>query len=257
MKIREIDIEQAIHEPTLLFQDGGHHIYWLGITEPTVFRTNTYLIRDGDQAILVDPGNRMYFNQVKKRVSQILPPEEVSGLIACHQDPDVIASMPDWLAINPDMQVFTSPRTQVLLPHYGQAKYRYEDVEASPELHLPSGTLLSFVPAPYLHFAGAFATYDATAKCLLSGDVFASLYAGARLWADDLEALTESMGLFHRDYMASNIAARGFVNRLDGLEIAAILPQHGSLIGGDLAGGCLEWLRELYCGTDLTYPELS
>jgi len=253
----QIDITQVFDSPTVLYEDGGHAVYWLGINEPTAFRTNTYLIRDGDQAILIDPGHRAYFQQVKDRVAQLLPPENVTGMIVCHQDPDVAASMTDWLETVPDMAVYTSPRAQVLIKHYGRTDYNYVDIEDKPELVLPSGSRLKFVPAPFLHFPGAFATHDSAAHGLFTGDVFASLSVGVRLWAENFTELRASMDLFHTEYMASNIAARGLTRRLDSLDIGSILPQHGCLIGREHVPSAIDWLANLQCGTDLIYPDLG
>lgn len=253
----QIDITQAFGSPTLLYEGDGHAVYWLGIDEPTAFRTNVYLIQDGHEAILVDPGHRTFFQQVKKRVAQILPPEQVTGMILCHQDPDVAASMTDWLEINPEMRVYTSPRTQVLVQHYGRSDYHYVNVEAQPEMSLPSGTQLKFIAAPFLHFPGAFTSYDAAARVLFTGDVFASLNVGPKLWAEDFVELKANMRLFHTEYMASNIAARGFTRQLDGLNIDTLLPQHGCLIGREHVSAAIEWLANLHCGTDLIYPDLG
>ena len=63
--------------------------------------------------------------------------------------------------------------------------------------------------------------------------------------------------MFHIDYMASNIATRGFVRRLEPYSIAAILPQHGSVNVRDFVEDALVYLRELECGTDVLYPDLS
>lgn len=255
VKPSQIDITRAMEQPTPLFESKGHGVYWLGNLEPGAFRTNSYLIRDGDQCVLVDPGNRSSFQTMRKRVAQIVDPATVSGMVLCHQDPDVAASMSDWLDVNPALRVFTTPRTQVLLPHYGRSDYAYIDVEEEPKLQLPSEAALRFIPAPFLHFPGAFATFDTASGFLLSGDIFASLDVGTKLWAEDFEALADNMSLFHAEYMASNIAARGFVDRLGSLEIKAILPQHGSLIGEAMVHQSLHWLAHLKCGTDLIYPE--
>lgn len=64
------------------------------------------------------------------------------------------------------------------------------------------------------------------------------------------------MDLFHIDYMASNIAAQGFVNKIEDKEIAAILPQHGSIINKKNVENALNYLRELRCGTDIIYGDL-
>lgn len=249
----KIDMER----PTLLYSSGSHRIYWLGITDVTAFRCNAYLISDGDEAILVDPGSKSYFKQVRQRVAQILPPEQVSGMILCHQDPDVAASMTDWLEVNPSMRVFTTPRTQVLLPHYGRADYHYYDVTENPTFTLPSGAHLKFIEAPFLHFPGAFTTYDTRSHYLFSGDIWAALDLDWTLTVTSFEEHIEKMNLFHLDYMASNIATRGYIKRIDNLPINAILPQHGSIIGSAHVPAALDYLRNLRCGTDIIYPTLE
>lgn len=247
---------EAPDGPIALYERDGHAIYWLGIKEDTAFRCNIYLIRDGDTALLVDPGSRHFFEQARSRVTQIIQPTSVSGMILSHEDPDVAASMVDWLDLNPAMKVFTTPRTQVLLPHYGRAEYAYFDVEASPEYRFPSGRALRFIPAPYLHFPGAFATYDCDARVLFSGDIWAAIDIDWKLVVEDFAQHVPSLDLFHTEYMASNLAARGFVRHLDGLAIDAIFPQHGSILGPDTVTDAIEYLRNLRCGTDIVYAGL-
>ena len=78
-----------------------------------------------------------------------------------------------------------------------------------------------------------------------------------RLVVDDFNRHELKLSLFHIDYMASNIAARGFVDRLRNLEINALLPQHGSIIPRKHVPQALKYLYELKCGTDLIYPEFK
>jgi flavorubredoxin len=249
----ELDIER----PTVLFDDGQHAVYWLGITDETAFRCNTYLLRDGDQALLIDPGNRSFFPQVKSRVAQLMKPDEITGLILCHQDPDVSASMVDWLEFNPKLEVISTPRTHVLLPHYGVSSYRAVNVSDTTIRRLPSGRELRFIEAPFLHFPGAFATYDTTSQMLFSGDVWAALDMNWRLVVEDFDAHMPAMDLFHLDYMASNVASRGFAEKLVDLEIAAILPQHGSIIPRRHVPRALDYLKNLRCGLDIVYADLD
>lgn len=249
--------KDALDRPTLLYQRGDHAIYWLGMPEDTAFRCNIYLVRDGANGLLVDPGSQHFFTQARARVAQIMPPEGINGMILSHQDPDVAASMVEWLKVNPAMNVITTPRTQVLLPHYGTADYAYFDVEASPEYRFPSGKTLRFIPSPFLHFPGAFVTYDTDARVLFSGDIWAAIDINWKLVVDNFAEHAPSLDLFHTEYMASNLAARGFVRHLDGLPIDAIFPQHGSILGPDTVPQAIEYLRELRCGTDIVYASLS
>ena len=163
----------------------------------------------------------------------------------------------DWLDVNPALRIFTTPRTQVLLPHFGRSDYRYQDVTEDRELALPSGSILKFVEAPFLHFSGAFVTYDSRSRYLFSGDIWAALDFDWALTVGSFEEHVPKMNLFHLDYMASNLAARGFVRRLDGLEIDAILPQHGSILGPAHVADARSYLRGLQCGTDIIYANLD
>ena len=243
--------------PTLLFEQGAHSIYWLGILEDTAFRCNVYLIKDEDKAWIVDPGSSAAFPMVKDRAEQVLPLEAVEGLIICHQDPDVAASMTLWLKRNRKLKVYTTPRTQVLLPYYGTDEYDYVNVVAEPTLRFSSGSALSFIEAPFLHSPGAFTTLDTCANALFSGDIWAALDENWQPWVTDFKSHIGKLDLFHKDYMASNIATNGFVNKIQDLALQAILPQHGSMIPEQYVENALTYLKTLRCGTDIIYADLG
>lgn len=243
-------------ETVLLYESDEHKIYWMGIEEETAFRCNVYLIQDGDEYILVDPGSRIYHEELKKRVSGIVAPEKISGMILCHQDPDVAASMVDWLKINSDITIYTSARTNVLLPYYGIADYNFYNISQKGEYKFKSGRVLKFIESPFLHFPGAFTTLDMTANMLFSGDVWAALDINWNLVVSDFEAHTSNMDLFHVDYMASNKASKGYAKKIENEKIDAILPQHGSIINTDDVPKAIEYLKNLQCGLDIIYSDL-
>lgn len=247
-----MDTNQSI----LLYENGEHKLYWLGIVEDTAFRCNVYLIDSGDDFIIIDPGDRNSFENIKSKIEKINPNKKVSGLILCHQDPDVSASMVDWLRLYPDLVVYTTPRTHVLLPYYGIKDYNFYDVVENPIYTLSSGHQVRFIEAPFLHFPGAFVSYDITSKALFSGDIWAALDIDWKLVVEDFEYHKMALDLFHKDYMASNIATRGFVQRLV-YDVDVILPQHGSIIPKKYVNLAKEYLNNLKCGTDLIYPELT
>ena len=201
-----------------------------GIEEETAFRCNIYLIEDNDEYILVDPGSRLYHQELKKRIATIVNPDKISALILCHQDPDIASSMVDWIDINNEITIITSARTNVLLPYYGRSGYNFYDISQEGNYVFKSGKILKFIEAPFLHFPGAFTTLDLSANMLFSGDIWAALDIEWNLVVKDFEKHKQNMDLFHIDYMASNIAARGFVRNIENENIQAILPQHGSII---------------------------
>ena len=248
----QIDLEVV----TPLFEDGNYTVYWLGIDNETAFRCNVYLIKAGDEALIVDPGSRGFFEQVKSRALEVVSKENIKGLILCHQDPDVSASMVDWLDYKEDITIYSSDRTNVLLPHYGKEDYNYVSVNQNPVFEFSNGRQLEFVEAPFLHFPGAFVTYDRSSKYLFSGDIWAALDINWELVVNNFDEHINNMNLFHIDYMASNLAARGFVSKVEDKEIEAILPQHGSIINSNYVDNALEYLRTLKCGTDIIYGDI-
>lgn len=245
------------YQPVLLYEQDDHRIFWLGIPEHKAFRSNTYLVQSGDQALLFDPGHRAYFTKVLERVKQIIDPAQLAGLVLCHQDPDVAASIFDWLQLRPELPVMTSPRAHILLPYYGDSEYNWYDISASPSFRFANGQVVDFIEAPFLHSAGAFASHDRKSGFLLSGDVWAAIQIDWKLVVGDFADHRQALDLFHRDYMASNIACRGFIEKLLPLKIHAILPQHGSIIDSADVSQALSYLETLRCGADIAYAHLS
>jgi flavorubredoxin len=244
-------------KPTALYSSGQHAVYWLGMPEDTAFRCNTYLIVDGQEALIVDPGGAQSYAFIKMRIEQILPAESVNAIIVCHQDPDVAASMVQWLDFNPEIKVITSVRTNILLPHYGRIDYTFININESYEYYFLTGNKLKFIEAPFLHFPGAFVTIDNESSFLFSGDIWASIDMDWKLIVDDFNKHELKLSLFHIDYMASNVACRGFLQRFGQYQPEAILPQHGSIIPKIFVSRAFDYLRKLKCGLDLIYSGLK
>lgn len=242
--------------PICLF-DGPHQVWWIGSKEDSPFRCNAYLIVDDHHRVLFDPGSAHgHFPQVKARVSQICDPTTITHIVAHHQDPDVIGSLPQWLALCPEAVVICTPRTRVLLPFYGTPEHvNWLDVSPldNTVLELDHGDL-AFITSPFLHFPEAMVTFDETSGFLLSSDIGAAIDDDWKLVADDWEAHWRTMVPFHVFYMANNRALRGFCDKVTPFPIQAILPQHGSILPRNMVKQALDALRELPCGIDLLYP---
>ena len=250
-----------LNEPVVLYEEGDHRVVWVGSSENFIFRCNAYLVSSGDVNVLIDPGGIQHFPQVKERVTQLLgDPAKVTHVVAHHQDPDVAGSIPEWLKINPEITIVTTPRTKVLLPYFGfdRNKAKWFDVGIMDDtiLDLPKGGLL-FLSAPFLHFPDAFVTYDIRSGFLFSGDIFAAIQQEWNLVVtkDKWEKHKIEMMYFHVYYMASNKALRNFVKKVRPFPIEAIVPQHGSIIPKELVEEAMEFLEGLKCGIDLLEEE--
>ena len=242
--------------PALLFRQGPHAVYWLGLAEETVFRCNTYLVIDGDQGIVIDPGGVNSYQALIGHIEQLIPLSSITAAVISHQDPDIAGSLAEWLSTRPDLLIITSPRTKVLLPHFGIREFSVFDIEADPVFRFRSGNALQFYPAPFLHSPMAFASFDEASGFMFTSDIFAALDSDWRLVVDDFPHHQEKMDLFHLEYMACNKAAVGFLETIAHLPIKAFLPQHGSIIPEAMVADAMEYLRNLQCGLDIAYPHL-
>ena len=250
--------ELNFQAPILLFENQNHKIYWLGMAVPDAFRTNIYLIQHGDEAIVVDPGNKSFFGELFKRIHSLSATIKIVGGIFCHQDPDVAGSIVDWVEQDKNFKVISSKRTNVLLPHYGIKEYQFHDAteENEHQFSFSDGYQLKFIDAHFLHFPGAIATYDPMSKFLFSGDVWAAIDIDFNFIADDFEHHELKMNLFHLDYMCSHVATQGFAHVLSEYEIDGILPQHGAIIPQQHVSAAIDYLQTLRCGLDLIYPDI-
>jgi flavorubredoxin len=250
----QLNPDQAIP----LFAGADHAVYWVGIhSDGEEIECNAYLIVDGGAGYLLEPGGYNRFGPVQEKVGQVCPPTAITHLLFSHQDPDVCASLPSWMEFNPSLQVVVPALWVRFLPHYMAYHVRYVPVEDEGlTLALPSGAPLTCIPAPYLHSPGAMAVYDAASGFLFTGDIGASLSKDRklRLVIDQWEAYTQAAQGFHQRYMGSNRAVQGFLARLKGLRIDAILPQHGVILRGHEVPRFITWLSHLPCGVDYLYP---
>lgn len=190
-----------------------------------------------------------------KRVKSIIEPSDVTHIIVHHQDPDLCASIPLWLKFNKDILIMAEQRVRVLLPHYGIVDGKYFNID-NKAIALPSGGELRFIRSPFMHFSGAFVTYDSVSRFLFSSDICATLDDNWKLIADDINSHLGLMNAFLKDYIASNKAIKGFLRNIKDIEIDAILPQHGSIIKKEFVKPTLDYLKNFKCGLDILYQDL-
>lgn len=222
-------------------------IYWVGGSQQEGgLNCNPYLIVDGEEAVLIDPGSVLDFDYVFENVCNLVPLDRIKYVILHHQDPDFCSSVPLFEKSGAKFTIITHWRTQTLVKFYGIISPYYIINEHNYELILSSGRSLEFVMTPYLHFPGAFVTYDKKTKVLFSSDLFGAFSFEWELYAGD--DYIEKMKAFHEHYMPGNSILRPVMETLLGMDIEMIASQHGSVIREQIAKH-IKVLRDLECGT--------
>lgn len=230
-------------------QSLGSGYSWVGVGDiESNLQCNPYLLVEGDEAVLFDPGSVLDVERVAANVASIVPLDKVKYVVLHHQDPDLASAVPRLEALGMHFTIVTHWRTWSLVRFYGVTSPAYMLDEHGFSLTLATGRSLQFIPTPYLHFPGAVATYDKKAKFLLSSDLFGAFQPSWSLYAD--ENYMEGMKAFHEHYMPSHEILKPVMEIFSCLELSAILPQHGSIIIKDIPDH-IEALKALKCGTML------
>lgn len=224
-------------------------VYHVG--DPAVFSgldCNPYLIIEGDEAVLFDPGSVLDFNTVLENLKALVDLNKIKYIVLHHQDPDFCCAVPLLEQAGVNATIITSWRTMTMIQYYGIKSPMYLIEEHNMKLVLNTGRSLEFILTPYLHFAGSFVTFDKKEKILFSSDLFGAFSHNRTFYADD--SYMDKMLSFHELYMPSNSVLRPIMDILLNYPIDIILPQHGSIIR-DRVKDYIHALRTLECGSML------
>ena len=242
--------------------DTGHaieiapRVWWVGHVLPDdVFQCHVYLLEQGDQSVLIDPGSRLTFAGTLRKIEEVIPFTHIRYFICHHPDPDIAAAMPLIDAMNDraDAVLVTHWRTQALLKHYGLKMPFWLVDEHDWRLPLPDREL-RFVFTPYAHFPGAICTFDPASGVVFSSDLFGGFLERPSLVAAD-ESHFEALRSFHEHYMPSRDILDFALSQIERFPVRIIAPQHGSIVPERLVPFMIEKLRNLDCGIYLFAKE--
>ncbi|MBF0139180.1 MAG: diguanylate cyclase [Magnetococcales bacterium] len=234
-----------INEPILI----APQTWWVGSNLPNdPFQCHSYLIEHGEDSILLDPGGQLTWEATLKKIEKIIPFSKIRYFVCHHQDPDITSSLPsiDRLVSRSDAVVLSHWRANALLKHYA-IRIPLECVEKNAwQLNLGQ-RVLQFIFTPYLHFPGAFCTFDTRSGILFSSDLFGGFTENWQLVARD-ESHFENIRPFHEHYMPHKDVLMHGLSKLEPLPITLIAPQHGSLIPHHLITFMFTQLKAMDCG---------
>ncbi|GAA6142205.1 MBL fold metallo-hydrolase [Hydrogenophaga sp. 5NK40-0174] len=240
-----------------LFNQGGHVCLMfshLGDEEGNAVQANQFLVIDGDQGAIIDPGGNTAYNELLLTIGRFFAPQKLSKILASHADPDIIASLDRWMT-STQAQLYISRLWERFAPHFckpGKTKGRIVGIpDAGMRIPLGKSELIA-LPAHFMHAEGNFQFWDPVSQILFSGDLGVSLGTSAQA-AERIESLGEHlprMEAFHRRYMVSSKILRLWANMARQLPIRMIVPQHGAPMQGKAVGEFIEWVSDLSCGID-------
>ncbi len=227
----------------------AHRVWWVGhVLDDDVFQCHVYLIEQGDQSVLLDPGSRLTFAGTLRKIEEVIPFTHIRYFVCHHQDPDIVAAMPliDEMVGREDAVLVTHWRARALLRHYGLKVPFWLVDEHDWRLEL-ADRALEFIFTPYAHFPGAFCSFDRSTGILFSSDLFGGFTEKPTLVARD-ESHFEALRPFHEHYMPSRDILDFALTQIEAYPVRVIASQHGSIIPEHLVAPMTDKLRHLDCG---------
>lgn len=227
-------------------------LYWVGRNDAdTELHCNSYLLVDEQDVVLIDPGSIPDFHVVMRKVLDVVSPEQITLIVAQHQDPDVCGNLAvvEEVVNNPELEIAAVPETIRLIRALG-LRSRFFDVEANGYRRvLKSGRELEFIPTPYLHSPGAMITVDTKTRTAFTSDLFGGISRDWSLFAS--AGFLEAMTPWHQHYMPTSSILRPCIEALERRGFERICPQHGSILEGAQMQAAFDHLKALPCGIDL------
>ncbi len=251
----------------ILYDDGQHKCIAFSMDyDDESVPSNQFLIIDGQEGAVIDPGGDLTFTPLTMAISRFIPMENLRYIIGSHQDPDILASMPRWLIHVDHAQLLMPKLWERFLPHYNSSftKGRLKQSISARIVGIPDeGGYFALgdagfvaIPAHFLHSVGNLQFYDPISRILFSGDMGASLIGNSGDSVEDFASHVHSMEGFHRRYMTSQKATLLWANAVRQLDVAMMVPQHGKrLEGRQTFDAFLDWISHLACGIDLMTSE--
>jgi len=242
-----IEVEPIEKEPVNIAEG----IFWVGYSdENRGLHCNPYLIIEGNEAVLIDGGNRNDFSTVMLKILRTgLEPSQITRLIYQHYDPDLCGSLPQLETIirNDSLRIISHSENNVFIHYYSSKTEKLDFRDLNNHFDFATGRRLEFYATPFCHESGSFITYDVKTKTLFSSDLFGSFDTRWKLMLELDKACIECRDLkecssnlakcpvygitkFHQRIMTSNRALANTLNTIEKLDVDRIAPQHGSVI---------------------------
>jgi len=222
-------------------------IFWIG-TGNRFYGSNynPYLLIDGEDAILFDPGPIFEYAFLLSNIKKKIDPCKISHIITHNTSPSTCASLNLLFQEGVRAKIHVHERGQSQIATYGIEENIHFINETDNFLTLNSGRELLFIETPYLPFYDSFMTYDTESFSLFSGNLFSGSPRKWQLTADSI-FYKESLKSYHERFMPGNDFLRPAMDLISNLQIKRILPHLGAIIDKDI-GTYIKILKKLECG---------
>ncbi len=214
-------------------------IYWVGAIDwnirifhgydtPEGTTYNAYLIVD-DKVALIDTVKAPFFEEMVRRVEEIIPFNKIDYHISNHVEMDHSGSLPRTMELAPQITIVASERGKKGLTRYYKKDWPFQTVKTGDTLNLGKRQL-SFLEIPMVHWPDSMVTYSPSDKILFSNDAFGQHLATSQRFDDEVgwEVIyPEAATYFANIVLHLSGPVLKALDAAKGLEMDMIAPCHG------------------------------
>jgi len=188
---------------------------------------NSYVIKGSEKTVIIDsvdpPKSKEWLSNIKR-----LNLDTLDYIISLHAEQDHSGSIPDLLAIYPDVKVVTNEKCKgfledlLLIP-----SEKFITIGDGETLSLGDRTL-EFIFTPWVHWPETLSAYLQEEKILFSCDFFGSHLATSDLFVkDSAKVFEDAKRYFAEIMMPFRPIIRKNIQKIETLDIDIIAPSHG------------------------------
>jgi flavorubredoxin len=210
-------------------------IWWVGFIDARAACSfNPYLLIDGNEVILINPGPRAdaHHKLIHKKISSIINMKSIQHIVLLHDDPVRCAGAPLFESqADSNVRIYAPSRVADSIKYYG-CKHPVIGLDGGDSIIMKSGRTINYYETPDLPCSGSGFLHDPVSGTIFSGTIFNcssddwNLYASSDNW--DNKSVSPAYEI------KSKKAFHKALNKIERLSPERICPQKGPIIEEDI-----------------------
>ena len=196
--------------------------------------TNSFLVKCGNESILVNTGPYSKFSEIEKKILSVADLESISLIVITSVSPDLSSALPLFLNKLPDVKIAVHWRGARLLSSSYPGTDFFIINENRWEFDALNGEKLLFLPASNLYSPEEIHLYLVKQKLLFSSSLFSSFTSPSSslyIRKNDYELMKS----YHEHYFSSTEVINSAVEKIKQLRIDIIAPGRGGVLKDDIS----------------------
>lgn len=193
---------------------------------------NSFLIT-GDKNVLIDACHETFFDEFCENINSVVDIRNIDYLITNHTEPDHSGCIQKLLAVNPDIEILSSPSGNKFLQNLCNEPFKGRVVNTGDTLETGIGTL-EFIVSPMLHWPDSMFTYWPEAKTLFTCDFLGAHYCEPQMLDTRIHYPDKYLESFRYYFDCIFGPFKSFViqglDKIKGLDIERVCVSHGPIL---------------------------